>query len=468
MKPRRSSFFIARDALRALLLFLVPVLVAASPAVALDPTQFQIETITVEGAEKISPEIVISESLLQQGRSYTESELRDARYRIVRLPFVLSADFSLRKGSKRGLYELVIAVEDTRRWFFGIDLEATRWAQPVSFDDLDTDDWSEASGGLSGRRFSAGRHGVFFVAIGGEDGSLQLGYTQYDLLGRSILLGVSASSTDCAPEDRSDDERSGSCRTDLYELGLDPTFSTWSADGDSSRVRLDLGVPIRGNQSLRGFASFRYADSGFRRQAYEPRTFRFLDFRDLEETRINLSWVHNSVDEPVFPTDGLVLEAGLNFNALQAELQSVPNQGLPPDFLVTMDSREIGAQFTGGRYWPMARGQTLSAKAQLFVGRSDVENVPTAGRALLTDRLDVFRGSFTAGHAKFLKRTRAGSRLRELRWESEFELRYEETSPDFGLDQNPVEGYRVGTGLSFRNTWGVFRVKVSYLDLEGR
>lgn len=468
MKALSSSLQRTRGAAWVLLLLLAPTSLAAQPADAPAPPRFEIETITVEGAEKISPDIVVSESHLEPGGSYTEGELQDGRYRIVRLPFVLDAEFSLRKGTRRGLYELVIVVKDTRRWFFGVDLELIRWARPISFSSLDTDDFSVASAGLSGRRFSAGRHGVFFIAAGGEDGSVQLGYTQYNLLDRSILLGLSLAVTDCAPEEPSEDNRGGSCRTDLYELGLDPTFSSWSADGHSAGVRLDLGVPVRGNQSVRFAGSFRSVSSGFRRQTYDPDPFGFFDFDNLEELRANLSWVYNSTDEPVFPTTGTVLEAGLNYSALTTDLQSVTLQGRRPDIRAAMDSRELGLQITSNRYWPILRDQTLSAELRLFLGRSDIENAPTEGRQLLSGDLDVFRGSLTAGYARFLKRTRAGSRWRDVRWESDVELLYRGTSPDLGQTENPVSGYRLGTGIALRNTWGLFRFKLSYLDLEGR
>ena len=440
-------------ALLGLLLLASPL--TAQEGAATSSIRFEIETITVEGAEKISPAIVVSESLLEEGRSYTESELRDARYRIVRLHFVLDASFALRRGSARGLYELVITVEETRRWFFGVDLDLTRWAEPISFTGLGTDDVASATGGLAGRRFSVGRYGVFFLALGGEDGTIQLGFNQYNLFGRSILLGVSYSFSDCEGEAESEEERGGSCRTDLYELGLDPTFSTWSAEGSSHRFRLDLGVPIRGNQSVRFAGSFRSTDFGFRRQVYRPQPFGFYDFENRRETR-------------VFPSRGSVLEAGLNFNALNAELRSVTPFGRPPDIETSMDSRELGALVTGAHYWPVTRSQTLSAKAVLFLGRSSVENVPSESRTLLTGDLDVVRGSLGVGYGKFLRRSRVGSRWRDLRWESDAELLYGGTSPDFSQPQNPVSGFRVGTGIKFRNTWGVFQIKFSYLDLEGR
>ena len=56
----------------------------------------------------------------------------------------------------------------------------------------------------------------------------------------------------------------------------------------------------------------------------------------------------------------------------------------------------------------------------------------------------------------------------DLRWESDVEWLYRGTSTDFGQAENPLRGYRVGTGLASRTTWGLFRLKLSYLDLEGR
>ncbi len=53
-----------------------------------------------------------------------------------------------------------------------------------------------------------------------------------------------------------------------------------------------------------------------------------------------------------------------------------------------------------------------------------------------------------------------------MRWENEAEYRYESTSPSFGQPDNPLRGYRLSTGIAFRNTWGLFRFTLSYLDLD--
>ena len=457
-----------------LLLLLLATPLAAQPALEPGPPRFELETITVENAERISPEILISESLLRTGSSYSESELRDARYRIVRLPFVLDAEFSLRRGSERGLYELVIEVQETRRWFFGFDMDVTRWTPGVSSSRLrDTTEVTTAT--LVGRRFSVGRHGVFFLAAGGEDGTLQAGYNHYNLLDRNALLAVSYGFAGCGPGTTTVTLPDGTiigagsgneCRTDLYELGLDPAVSAWRAFDDSHLVRLDVGLPLRGNESLRFTSSLRLTESGFREPAFAGRLLDFLEFEDLIELRSNLSWVYNSTDEPIFPTSGRTLEAGLSLNLLEADLRNLPFEGFGPDFSAKMDSREVGLQLKASRYWPFQRRQTFWSELDLFAGRSDFDDVPGEGRRLLTGDADVFRGSVTVGHGRFLKRTRVGSRWRDVRWESEAGYQYESTSPSFGQLDNPLRGYRLSSGIAFRNTWGLFRLTFSYLDLD--
>src|SRR3954453_18367777 len=86
-----------------------------------EPVRFLIESIRIEGARYSSPRILIAESRLTEGRSYSEAELRDAMSRIKRLPFVLHTDFRLAKGTERGRFVLVIAIEETKPLFIRFD-----------------------------------------------------------------------------------------------------------------------------------------------------------------------------------------------------------------------------------------------------------------------------------------------------------------------------------------------------------
>jgi outer membrane protein assembly factor BamA len=91
--------------LRKILLLLL----LAVPLYADEPAFF-LERIEVRNQERVSPEVVIAESRLRAGQQYSEAELRDAAVRLARLPFLLSVDFSLEKGSERGRYILVLTV----------------------------------------------------------------------------------------------------------------------------------------------------------------------------------------------------------------------------------------------------------------------------------------------------------------------------------------------------------------------
>ena len=131
-RPTKLPPFRASRPRRRLLAALV---LAALPAAAKAvpdpdrPARFFLERIAVEGVRRASPEVIVSESLLAEGHSYTEGELRQAVDRVQRLPFVLDAGFSLGRGSRRGHYRLLIEVDEVHAFFFGADLLYT------SFDD---------------------------------------------------------------------------------------------------------------------------------------------------------------------------------------------------------------------------------------------------------------------------------------------------------------------------------------------
>src|SRR5688572_23392566 len=86
-------------------------LLLAASAFAAEPARFDVETIEVTGGGSRIQSIVVAQSLLREGQTYSEAELADAVSRIRRLPFVRAVSFSLAKGSERGLYRLVITVD---------------------------------------------------------------------------------------------------------------------------------------------------------------------------------------------------------------------------------------------------------------------------------------------------------------------------------------------------------------------
>ncbi|HEX2225310.1 MAG TPA: hypothetical protein VHN15_14010, partial [Thermoanaerobaculia bacterium] len=172
--------------------------------------RFLIETITVEGTRReASQGILLEESLLEAGQTYSERELRDAIYRIRRLPFVLSADFSLRRGTERGTYELVIAVQETTRFFFGHEgtffVIADRSAAEALGYRAEALLEVKVTAGL---RLFAGSRGVVFGAVS-ENTGVHAGYTRYGLLGSRAVVNLVGSKYFCCPRE-------------VFPLGIDP------------------------------------------------------------------------------------------------------------------------------------------------------------------------------------------------------------------------------------------------------
>jgi hypothetical protein len=166
---------------------------AARPAAAQAP-RFLIESIKVEGVNSSSAQaIVISQSYLKTGQSYTERELQEAVYRVKRLPFVVEADLTLRKGSVRGSYELVVAVEETRPLFVEATPTATYQQPPYYLANIAGLHWASQET-VSLRQF-VGAGGFAFESVGygaGDAKTVSVGYTQYNLFGNGSYATLEA------------------------------------------------------------------------------------------------------------------------------------------------------------------------------------------------------------------------------------------------------------------------------------
>ena len=443
-----------------------------TPGADAEPRLF-IETIVIEKSKKFPSNIVLAESLLEEGASYTEAELRDAVKRIVRMPLILDADYSLSDGSQPGRHELVITVTEARRWFFGVENVVTDRGEPVSINGLETTDVTVGSVTLAGYRVPVGGEGIFFVTAGGADGGFQLGYAHNNLFQRSILLSFKAALTECAEvHSGNEDYELGEdgCATEVLSLGLDPTFSSWSLVGDQVRFRLNLGVPIRGNHSFRLLTSLRKVYDGFRRPTFDPQPQEAVFVSDRVDLEIRPSWIYNSVDDSTLPTSGAFMEGGLRFQALNGDLLGPATPGL-----TEYTSNELRAVGSYMRYWPVGRSDTVGLLARAHVGVAEVENLPLLGQGLVSDELNTWGGAVRLFHGHFLQRVHNGAprrpkqrpRWREWRWENEIEISRASTHPDFNQAYNPVTSFRIGSGIVFRNTWGVFRLKLNYEDVDG-
>lgn len=392
--------------------FLLVLLGISLPAAAQspDPPRFLLESIVVEGVQRDAVrEIVAAESLLKPGREYTEQELREAVYRIKRLPFVVDAEFSLRKGSERGSYQLVVTVEETRLVFYSAHVGGV-----YDGDNLrvgpgeDRVDWGASA--TAGGRWFVGSQGLVFGSVEGFDtvgpASAQVGYTRYNLFGRGGFASI-ALATDVS------DENSG------------------EAYGSS----LSLGIPIVGNHSLRADLSWFQ-----RKDEFFGTTFR------NEGENLGLSWIYDTTDDPLFPTSGTRLTSEARYSRLEEAVQG-PFPG--NDF----SQEAIGLEVVGRRHWALTHRQSVFAELSGSWSESD-----------LFDREETFEQRAAGaglGHSMDLWGFEKTERIGDLRWENTLQISSYETGFQ---DRLRYTDGSLTTSLVFRNAWGVLRGSFSYVD----
>ena len=448
---------------RSLVGWILALALAATAQASQDPKGFEeprffIEGIHVEGAQRSSPKLVLLESLLVAGQEYRESELVEAVNRIQRLPFIFDAGFSLEKGSERGKLELTITVKEVARFFFGADSETTVFVRDLALERSFASDTSTDLDVLAGMRFFMGQYGVFFAAVSSAE-SVQLGLTRYQVFGRRVFVSLGLL-------------RQGCCPATVRPLGLDPTFSSWTSDSESTRGNFTLGVPLRGDHSLRFDASRFESPEGSRRLVLDPFDTGTLDVqRDLVDQRIELAWLYDSSDDPNFPTEGRFVSVAYELREARADFAVLETVDGEPSSLPTLGTTTLRSQLhrlvlVGTQHWPVSHRHTLSASLRLSAGVSDVENVPLEGQRVLSSKdLSVLEANLVLRHSMRLWRARRHLDYQELRWENVFEAGHEATSPSLGLLNNPLDRWSFRSSLAFRSTWGVARLGLAVEDV---
>lgn len=436
-----------------LLLLLVPWGAAAQKA-----DGFRIETITVEGGRRAATQgIVVTESQLTTGKAWSERELQEAVYRIRRLPFIVRADFTLRRGTSRGLYELVITVEETRPFFFSVDTELFSVAQETAARSLGYAGSTTylKSSGTAGARLFAGAHDVLFGLVDSNAG-LEAGYTHYGLFGRggSVTFSV-ARHLFC-------------CQYEAVPLGLDPDLVTWSTKNGTSAAA-SVTVPLAGNQSLRVAASW---------SRREPSSRLGLLTSSLDESQSfganeswtsrqgEIKWFYDTADDPLFPSRGVTFSGGVELADLAAPVRQ-PGSSYRDNLVQQSRSRQAALAAAGRRSWSLSPGQTLSFGGRLALGRSRIEHLLTPDRVLQEAvDLDTLEASVDARYSAALWGWEKIRELGDLRFELGARYGYESTSPHFAGVGGPVRQLTAGPSIVFRNGWGVFRFGFSYLNFQ--
>lgn len=419
---------------------------------------FLIETIVLEGTSRpSSAEIIRSEMRLAEGSEYSEGELRAAIYRVRRLPFVLEADLSLRRGSERGKYALAVAVEETNAGFFAASLEALRI-------DLDLEralgyslrtNFPTRDSATAGFRLFLGPRGVLFGAAHEEE--FQAGYTHYGMFGGngSASLAISYSPAECCSPG------------EVLPLGLDPSFSSWSL-GRRRRANLVVDYPLGGDQALRLAATDLRAETSSRIQVLSSLNDPTIGFTDEDLTRsdVELKWIYDTRDEPLFPSQGSVVSGGLEVSKadLPLRVSGTSDEG-PAD--ARSSSRMAALAVAGARTWSLAPRHAVSLGGRMAAGRSDAGKT-VSGDTIVTSRdLHTRDASIEARHSWSLWGEKLTREAGDLRLETTAAAGYEAISPDLGVRGTPVHRRSLGIALVFRNAWGIFRLGLTYLDIRG-
>ena len=407
---------------RVPLLALALLFCAGARAGAEEPPTFLIERVVVEGLERESArQIVLSESLLAEGGTYSEPQLRDAVYRVKRLPFVVDADMALRKGSERGAYELVIAVEAAKPVAFALDVDVFYFDHPYLRDEAAYDELAAgAAFTVSARKF-VGARGLLFGSLQAFDddlgvGTFQLGYTRYGLFGAGSYATAALSS---AVGDRH--------------------------DKGNLQASAQLGIPIAGNHALRASAAWTSTERRFD-------FFGGFSESQLEAWRSELEWIYDSTDDPLFATSGRRITGSGAYGSSRITHRD-RHGGNDFEQRFVNDSWLLSAQ--GRQYWPTTPKQSLGFGA----GATHLERLDITG-----SETEVYVEAIHAFNVwDFAIRQRRGG---DLRLETVLRLDAARYSSEFDDDYDTRDA-QLRTSLIFRNAWGVYRLAFSYVaELE--
>jgi hypothetical protein len=439
--------------------------VAAQPA---DPwpgePTFTVESVEVRGLKRATPEVVIAASLLELGKAYSEAQLRDSVHRVRRLPFILDAEVSLDKGKDRGTYVVVFAVEETRRFFFGTDLDVSVFSNPLRVGDVTTtspltgEDSNNRIGLTAGARFFVGNYGVAFAAL--QDSGIEVGYTHNNLFDRGITVGVTLADRDLV-------ERT-------FSLGLDPSLSQWDLD-DSREIQLEGAIPLSGRRAVRLSAAYLQSPEanlspllGFS-SFLRDEEVQLIDALEVRYWRLGAAWALDSRNDPILPTEGTSASLGLTAELLKSDSTRVRTFRLfggarREELLPGYESRTLALVANGAHHWPLTRRQTLSLGLRAALGRSEVDLLPTTEAPLEGGSFTSYQGLVDVQWSLDLRRP--GSRKKsDLRWENGVRYGFESTSPRPSGEGNPLETLELETALVRRNAWGLFRFSLSYLEV---
>jgi outer membrane protein assembly factor BamA len=407
---------------------------------------FYIDGFRVISDGNVSDKIILSELRLDADNTYSESQLRNAINRILRLPFIQDARFALAKGSKRGQYLLEIHLEETRPFFFSL---GTSWfrgenAESTSIDSLNI-----------GYRHYLGSSAVLFAGVkpdwdwtDGENRTSQytVGLAHYNLFNRNVFASLELVYSD----------------DDVYEAEVvaeDRTFIDQVEVESQLSPVFQLSIPITRNSQWLKF-DFRSveADSDQRNPLLPDE----VDPRRADRTSFRLyqgSWEWNTLNDNLLPTSGRLLDLGSGYET--RELESP-----------TLNYKSRYA-FIKGKFAYLFEGFyghsfRVGAETRLTVEERNIERFENGFRTFLDSRDIASSGWVTeGGYALDLFRESSNQNLRDLRLYLNANL-FDSASQRIVYFGDPPpssqeSGYTITAGATFRSRSMIINFSASYI-----
>ncbi|HEX3070677.1 MAG TPA: hypothetical protein VHX14_19065 [Thermoanaerobaculia bacterium] len=307
------------------------------------PARFVIERIEVRNAQRVAARVIIAETTLREGTEYSEDDVRAGVERVNRLPFILSADFALEKGTADGRRVLVISVTEMKRLSFLVDGRGLRGNDVHRTLDYDFDRPGESNDAAAARCFLGDRGMLHFTLAVRRDRqsfmssytAWEMGYTRYNLFG----TGAFATFNIRTPVDSVNEKR------------FSPQFAA--------------GIPLTPRQTV----SVEYHDTSFIKDTLHPFGTTLNELK--AERVITLAWTYDTTDQPFAPSRGtLVRVAPLRLMKDVASFKAVPRSTAFQPF--AEHTNFIGLDLAALHYWK--RSEVSSVSVGVVAGWADVDD----------------------------------------------------------------------------------------------
>lgn len=383
-----------------------------------------VERIDVNAAKRISPAIILAETRLVAGKTYTQDEIDQAINRVRRLPFVLAVDADYKPGSTAGARVLRINVEEMANFNWSLDTSA------VAHGSRGGSGSGATAAGSIGYRFFPGRNGTLDVSLGDTNMSLigntqreaTLSYNAYGLLGTSAYASV----------------------------GVGTIFRT-NGQYDINPAAL-LGVPLTRTQTIE--AAFSRTTSRLERSVdgiADPIR------SSVRVTETGLTWLLQTADDPYFARHGFDAAAGPSWTRNEIDLPFVLTFPKPAHVVPGQQSqREFSLNASAAKFWPLRESSAAWAR---FVGSSTRITGTANGNPFPAQRWNV--GDALVGVAHDFNREMGESTQSRTRLELGLGYHVDRLSGSGLLNRSGAEAE---IGVAYRNRFGILHVTASYIS----